>query len=63
MCSDVDTPGDFAQTSRAKAMLSAESLHQLPDARQNRLDALLTDHGNVQDDTAGKRLCCIHQFP
>jgi hypothetical protein len=41
-------------------MLSAESLHQLPDARQNRLDALLTDHGDVQDDAAGKRPCCTH---
>jgi hypothetical protein len=35
-------------------MLSAESLHQLPDARQTRLDALFIGHGNVHDDLAGK---------
>jgi hypothetical protein len=36
-------------------MLSAENLHRLPDAGQNRLDALLTGQQNVHGDLAGKQ--------
>jgi hypothetical protein len=59
-----DVPSETAQTStsRSQAMLSAENLHQLPDAGQNRLDALLTGHGNVLDDRAGKQLHYTHDF-
>jgi hypothetical protein len=43
-------------------MLSAASLHQVPDATQNRLDALLTGHGNMHVDLAGKQIYYTRSF-